>query len=55
MVKVAFRGTYRTLQRTLLELESLMPQLHVVELKMDPINNENSMINMQVTYTVWEN
>jgi hypothetical protein len=55
LVKVAFRGTYRTLQRTLLELESLMPQLHIVEMKIDPINNENSMINMQVTYTVWEN
>jgi molybdopterin converting factor small subunit len=55
IVKVGFRGTYRTIQRALLELESIMPQLHIVDMKMDPISGENSMINMQVTYTVWEN
>lgn len=55
IVKVGFRGTYRTIQRALLELESTMPQLHVVDMKIDPISGDNAMVNMQITYTVWEN
>lgn len=54
LIKVAFRGTYRTIQRALLELESLMPQLHIVDMKIDPVSGQNSMINIQITYTVWE-
>ncbi len=55
LIKVSFRGTYRTIQRALLQLESLMPQLHIVDMKIDPVSGQNSLINIQITYTVWEN
>jgi hypothetical protein len=54
IIRVSFRGTYRTIQRALLELESLMPQLHIVDMKIDPVSGQTSMINIQITYTVWE-
>lgn len=54
-IKVSFRGTYRTIQRALLELESLMPQLQIVDMKIDPVSGQSSLVNMQITYTAWEN
>ncbi len=54
-IRIAFRGTYRTLQRAFLELESRMPRLQLQDLKMDPIANNPALLNVQVTYTVWEN
>ena len=54
-LRIAFRGTYRTLQRAFLELETLMPQLQLQELRMDPISNQSTQLNFQVTYTAWEN
>jgi hypothetical protein len=54
-IKVSFRGTYRTIQRALLELESVLPQLHMMDMKIDPVSGQSSLINIQVTYTVWEN
>jgi hypothetical protein len=54
-LRIAFRGTYRTLQRAFLELETLMPQLQLQEFRMDPISNQSSQLNFQVTYTAWEN
>lgn len=54
-IRIAFRGTYRTLQRAFLELETRMPQLQLQELKMDPIASHSSLMNLQVTYTAWEN
>lgn len=54
-IRIAFRGTYRTLQRAFLELETRMPQLQLQEFKMDPISTHSSLVNFQVTYTAWEN
>lgn len=54
-IRIAFRGTYRTLQRAFLELETKMPQLQLQELKMDPSSNQSTLMNLQVTYTAWEN
>ena len=54
-IRSAFRGTYRTLQRAFLELETRMPQLQMQEFKMDPIASHASLMNFQVTYTAWEN
>lgn len=54
-IRIAFRGTYRTLQRAFLELETRMPQLQLQEFKMDPITTNSSLMNFQVTYTAWEN
>lgn len=54
-IRIAFRGTYRTLQRAFLELETRMPQLQLQEIKMDPIATHASLMNLQVTYTAWEN
>lgn len=54
-IRIALRGTYRTLQRAFLELETRMPQLQLQELKMDPSSNQSTLMNLQVTYTAWEN
>jgi len=54
-VRLAFRGTYRTMQKAFLDLESRMPQLQLQELKIDPSQNQSSLLNLQVTYTAWEN
>jgi hypothetical protein len=53
-IRIAFRGTYRTLQRAFLELETRMPQLQLQELRIDP-SSQSSLMNFQVTYTAWEN
>jgi len=53
-LRLGFRGTYRTVQRALMELETRMPQLQLQEIKMDP-SPQSSLLNFQVTYTAWEN
>lgn len=53
-IRIAFRGTYRTMQKAFLELETRMPQLQLEELKIDPSSNLTSLLNFQVTYTAWE-
>jgi hypothetical protein len=54
-LRITFRGTYRTLQRAFLELETRMPQLQLQELRIDPTASQASLLNFQVTYTAWEN
>ena len=54
MIRLGFRGTYRSVQQGLLELEARMPQLQLVELKITP-SAQSSLLNFQVTYTAWEN
>ena len=53
-IRIAFRGTYRTLQRAFLELETRMPQLQLQELRIDPSTNQSSLLNVQVTFNAWE-
>ena len=54
-LRIAFRGTFRTMQRAFLELETRMPQLQLQELKIDPSSTQSSLLNIQVNYTAWEN
>ena len=55
-IHLGFRGTFRTVQRAFLELETRMPQLQLYELKMDPSStSQASLLNFDVTYTAWEN
>jgi len=54
-IRIAFRGTYRTLQTAFFGLETRMPQLQLQDLKIDPITTNPSLMNLQVTYTAWEN
>lgn len=54
-LRIAFRGTYRTMQRAFLELETRMPQLQLQDLKIDPSSTQSSLLNFQVNYTAWEN
>jgi hypothetical protein len=54
-IRMAFRGTFRSIQKAFLELETRMPQLQLQELKMEPSSTQASVINFQVTYTAWEN
>ncbi len=53
-VRLAFRGTFRSVQQALATLESRMPQLQLQELKIDPSSSSSSSLNFQVTYTAWE-
>jgi len=52
-VRLAFRATYRSMQRAFIELETQMPQLQLNDLKIDPSTSSNSM-NFSVTYTAWQ-
>jgi hypothetical protein len=57
-LRIVFRGTFRTMQRAFLELESRMPQLQLQELRIDPNPNQQTpspLLNFQVNYTAWEN
>ncbi len=55
-LKFSFRGTYRSVQRAFLELETRMPNLQLQELQIDPsAGAESSLLNFQVTYSAWEN
>ena len=54
-LRIAFRGTYRSLQRAFLELETRMPQLQLQEFRIDPATTQSTLLNFQVTYTAWEN
>lgn len=54
-IRMAFRGTFRTLQRAFLALETRMPQLQLQEFHMEANTTQSSMLNLQVTYTAWEN
>jgi hypothetical protein len=54
LIRIAFRGTYRTMQRAFLELETRMPQLQLQEIRIDPSSTQSSLLNFQVTYTSWE-
>lgn len=55
-IHLGFRGTFRTVQRAFLELETRMPQLQLQEFKMDPnTTGPVSLLNFDVTYTAWEN
>lgn len=54
-IRLSFRGTYRSVQRAFLELETRMPQLQLQELRISPNANQPSMHNVNVSYTAWEN
>lgn len=55
-LKFNFRGTYRTIQKAFLELETRMPNLQLQELKIDPnASADSSLLNIEVIYTAWEN
>lgn len=54
-LKFNLRGTFRTVQKAFLELETRMPNLQLQELKIDPSSTTDSqLLNFQVTYTAWE-
>lgn len=54
-VRFNLKGTYRTIQKALIELETRMPNLQLQELRMEPSNtSDSSILNVQVSYTAWE-
>jgi hypothetical protein len=58
LIRIGFRGTFRTMQRAFLELESSLPQLQLQELSIKPNasqQGQSPLLNIQVTYTAWEN
>ncbi|MEP4078733.1 hypothetical protein [Haloferula sp.] len=52
-IALAFRATFRSMQKALLDLESRMPQLQLQEMRIEP-SPQSSSLNFQVTYTAWE-
>ena len=52
--RLGLRGTYRSIERVLLELETRMPQLQCQDLKIET-SNQSVLLNFQITYTAWEN
>lgn len=54
-IRIAFRGTFRTMQRAFLELETRMPQLQLQSLRIDPSPGVSSLLKFEVSYTAWEN
>lgn len=53
-LSLGVRGTFRSVQRALLELEARMPQLQLQEIKIEP-STQNNLLNFQISYTAWEN
>ena len=53
-IRIGFRGTFRTLQKAFLELETRMPQLQLEALSIKPANNSSYLLTIQVTYTAWQ-
>lgn len=54
-LRLAFRGSFRTVQRAFFELETRMPQLQLQDLQISPSTGQSSsLLNFQVTYTAWE-
>lgn len=52
-IRIGFRGTFRTMQKAFLELETRMPQLQLEELSMKSANSSSYLLTFQVTYTAW--
>lgn len=54
-IRFNMRGTYRTVQKALLELETRMPNLQLQDLRMEPNTaTDSSILSVQVSYTAWE-
>jgi hypothetical protein len=54
-IRLGFRGTFRTMQRAFLTLESQMPQLQLQDLTIEPSSTQTALDNFDVNYTSWEN
>lgn len=61
-IRVSFRATFRTMQRALLELETRMPNLQLLELRISPNiagaggqGVTSTLLNFQVSFLAWEN
>ena len=53
-VRIGFRGTFRTLQKAFLELETRMPNLVLDEISMEPASTSSYLLTLQVTYSAWQ-
>ncbi len=54
-VRFNLKGSYRTIQKALIQLETRMPNLQLQDMRMEPTNTpEGSVLNVQVSYTAWE-
>lgn len=54
-LRFTLRGTFKTAQRALLELETRMPNLQLQDLRIDPgTTSDSSLLSVQLTYTAWE-
>jgi hypothetical protein len=54
-VQFVLRGTFHTVQRALLKLETQLPQLQLQDLVIDPKAISSSLLAFTITYNAWEN
>lgn len=54
-IQFVLRGTFHTVQRALLKLETQLPQLQLQDLVIDPKSSSSSLLTFTITYTAWEN
>jgi hypothetical protein len=54
-IQFVLRGTFHTVQRALLKLETQLPQLQLQDLIIDPKLSSSSLLTFTITYTAWEN
>lgn len=52
-VQLGFRGTYRSMQKALVELESHMPQLQLHSFSIDE-GRQSGSLNFTLNYSAWE-
>lgn len=53
-LQLCFRGTYRDLQNTFLELETCLPQLQLDSIKLRPAP-DHRLLEVDIAYTAWKN
>ena len=51
-IKMSFRGTYEAMQNSLLELETVIPQLQLDSISMKPAESRN-LLNFDAVFTLW--
>ncbi|MBK1882601.1 hypothetical protein JIN85_09250 [Luteolibacter pohnpeiensis] len=53
-VSIGFRGSFRTVQKAFLELETRMPRLQLEQFDITPAAGPVPQLDFKVTYTSWE-
>ncbi|MDX1679220.1 MAG: hypothetical protein R3242_00695 [Akkermansiaceae bacterium] len=53
-IRMQYRGTFRSLQKAMLEYEARMPQLVLQDMSITPLKTSSYQVVMQLSFTAWE-